>query len=155
MATQMLRRLPPAPGGAPLRREPRRCIRTVVTAAGGTHNTNDVVRVCTHTTCRKQGSRDVVGFFGEVVDHSRVTVKAGGCLGNCGSGPNVVFLPEGAHSRCSSLGLRTALVGECAVGGGTWVAQPQSDIACSGGQARQPEGGSRCATRAVSSGHVC
>jgi hypothetical protein len=97
MPIQLLRRLPTAHGGVPPRGGPLRCKPMVVTAAGGTHSSNDVVRVCTHTTCRKQGARDVVGFFRQVVDPQAVDVQEGGCLGNCGSGPNVVFLPEGTQ----------------------------------------------------------
>mmetsp|Transcript_21581 Transcript_21581/g.47369 ORF Transcript_21581/g.47369 Transcript_21581/m.47369 type:complete len:254 (-) Transcript_21581:208-969(-) len=66
-----------------------RTLRTLVTAEKGQNE----VRICTSTTCRKQGSQQVVRYFEELVDSSQVTVSESGCLGQCGSGPNLVLLP--------------------------------------------------------------
>jgi len=56
---------------------------------------NNQVRVCTNTTCRKQGSAQIVRHLKELVDPAQVSVETSGCLANCGSGPNVAFLPSG------------------------------------------------------------
>ncbi|CAA0828532.1 tetratricopeptide repeat (TPR)-containing protein [Striga hermonthica] len=52
------------------------------------------IRVCTNRTCRKQGSLDVFQLLTGISPPS-VTVKSCGCLARCGSGPNIVILPEG------------------------------------------------------------
>ncbi|XP_051116909.1 uncharacterized protein LOC127241754 [Andrographis paniculata] len=52
------------------------------------------IRVCTNRTCRKQGSLDAFQVFSGIAPPF-VTVKSCGCLGRCGSGPNVVIFPEG------------------------------------------------------------
>ncbi|MFK8182380.1 MAG: (2Fe-2S) ferredoxin domain-containing protein [Phormidesmis sp.] len=51
------------------------------------------IRVCQNTTCRKQGSAKVLAAFaaGTPAD---ITVEGSSCLGHCGSGPNVLILPE-------------------------------------------------------------
>jgi hypothetical protein len=87
----------------------RRGVVPTVAAGGSTE-----VRVCTHTTCRKQGSRDVLAFFNDVVDTRRVQCRESGCLGNCGSGPNVLFLPDGTVGVRGSLHLMPF---QCARGG--------------------------------------
>ncbi|KAK4750841.1 hypothetical protein SAY87_004323 [Trapa incisa] len=52
------------------------------------------VRVCTHRTCRKQGSFQTLETLSGLAP-ADVSVKTCGCLGRCGSGPNLVLLPEG------------------------------------------------------------
>ena len=51
------------------------------------------IRVCQNTTCRKQGAAKVLAAF-EKLAPNEVKVEASGCLGHCGSGPNVLILPE-------------------------------------------------------------
>lgn len=51
------------------------------------------ILVCQSRTCRKQGSAAVLEAFqsSPVTD---ITVVDSGCLGQCGSGPMVVVMPE-------------------------------------------------------------
>lgn len=51
------------------------------------------VQICQHRTCRKQGSVAVLAAF-QALPVPNVTVTASGCLGQCGSGPMVLVLPE-------------------------------------------------------------
>ena len=51
------------------------------------------VLVCQHETCPKQGASAVLKAFRSQAS-SDVVVKSVGCLGECGSGPMVVILPE-------------------------------------------------------------
>lgn len=51
------------------------------------------IRVCTNRTCRKQGSLDILQLLSGISPPS-VTVNSCGCLSWCGSGPNIVILPE-------------------------------------------------------------
>jgi (2Fe-2S) ferredoxin len=55
---------------------------------------NTIVEVCGGKTCRRQGALNTMQFFRQVVDEDKVTVKRVGCLGRCGSGPNVMLLPN-------------------------------------------------------------
>ncbi|PIN10728.1 hypothetical protein CDL12_02417 [Handroanthus impetiginosus] len=52
------------------------------------------IRVCTNRTCRKQGSLNALQVLSGIAPPF-VTVNSCGCLGRCGSGPNIVILPEG------------------------------------------------------------
>ena len=72
------------------RRPPSRTYASV-TIAGGS---NVEVRICTNSSCRKLGSKQVLQYFRELVDSSQVTVSPCGCLGQCGNGPNLVLLPS-------------------------------------------------------------
>ena len=51
------------------------------------------IRVCQNTTCRKQGAARVLSAFEEQAP-DEVFVEASSCLGHCGSGPNVLIVPE-------------------------------------------------------------
>ena len=51
------------------------------------------VLVCQNRTCRKQGAAKVLAAF-EKLSPSEVEVVASGCLGQCGSGPMVLVVPE-------------------------------------------------------------
>ena len=51
------------------------------------------VQVCQHRTCRKQGAAQVLAAF-TALPVPDVTVKASGCLGQCGNGPMVLVLPD-------------------------------------------------------------
>ncbi|MEZ2240727.1 ferredoxin [Microcoleus sp.] len=51
------------------------------------------VLVCQNRTCRKQGGAKVLAAF-ESLSPSEVAVVASSCLGQCGSGPMVLVMPE-------------------------------------------------------------
>lgn len=51
------------------------------------------VLVCQNRTCRKQGAAKVLAAF-QQLSTSEVAVVASGCLGQCGSGPMVLVMPE-------------------------------------------------------------
>ena len=51
------------------------------------------VLVCQHETCPRQGAAAVLKAFKSMAP-SDVEVISVGCLGECGSGPMVVVLPE-------------------------------------------------------------
>ncbi|KAL5537522.1 hypothetical protein UlMin_044754 [Ulmus minor] len=50
------------------------------------------IRVCTNRTCRRQGSFQTLEILTSLAP-ANVAVKSSGCLGRCGSGPNLVALP--------------------------------------------------------------
>lgn len=52
------------------------------------------VRVCTNRSCRKQGSFQTLETLSGIAPPN-VAVNSSGCLGKCGAGPNLVFLPDG------------------------------------------------------------
>ncbi|XP_045829647.1 uncharacterized protein LOC123921237 isoform X2 [Trifolium pratense] len=67
------------------------------------------LRVCTNRTCRRQGSFQTLETLSGIAPPN-VSVKSSGCLGCCGAGPNLVFLPDGliirhcgTASRCSEV----------------------------------------------------
>nr|WP_071590722.1 (2Fe-2S) ferredoxin domain-containing protein [Synechococcus sp. PCC 7336] len=51
------------------------------------------VLVCQNVTCHQQGSGKVLAAF-QLGAPSEVEVEPSGCLGQCGSGPMVLVLPE-------------------------------------------------------------
>jgi (2Fe-2S) ferredoxin len=51
------------------------------------------VLVCQSRSCRKQGAAEVLAAF-QSLTVTEVTVKASGCLGQCGNGPIVLVVPE-------------------------------------------------------------
>ena len=51
------------------------------------------VQICQHRTCRKQGAAKILSAFNSQ-SVPNVTVKACGCLGQCGNGPMVLMLPD-------------------------------------------------------------
>ncbi|KAJ1394278.1 Thioredoxin-like superfamily [Sesbania bispinosa] len=52
------------------------------------------IRVCTNRTCRRQGSFQTLETVSGLAPPN-VAVKSCGCLGRCGSGPNLLVLPDG------------------------------------------------------------
>ncbi|XP_010552156.1 PREDICTED: uncharacterized protein LOC104822590 isoform X2 [Tarenaya hassleriana] len=52
------------------------------------------MRVCTNRTCRRQGSLQILETLSSLSPPD-LLVKPCGCLGRCGSGPNLVVLPQG------------------------------------------------------------
>ncbi|XP_058732377.1 uncharacterized protein LOC131603921 [Vicia villosa] len=52
------------------------------------------IRVCTNRACRKQGSFQTLETLSGIAPPN-VAVKSSGCLGKCGAGPNLAFLPDG------------------------------------------------------------
>lgn len=60
------------------------------------------VRICGNTTCRRQGSLQVLDAARELAPDG-LTVRRTGCLGRCGAGPNLVLLPsELLVAHCST-----------------------------------------------------
>ena len=49
--------------------------------------------VCQNETCRQQGSKKVLAAF-QAETPPEIEVESTGCLGQCGSGPMVLLLPE-------------------------------------------------------------
>ncbi|KAF8089475.1 hypothetical protein N665_0505s0025 [Sinapis alba] len=56
------------------------------------------LRVCTNRTCRKQGSFQILETLTSLAP-PQLRVNPCGCLGRCGSGPNLVALPQGLFLR--------------------------------------------------------
>lgn len=56
------------------------------------------VRICTHKTCTRQGSRQVAQF-GKDLALPGVEVITSGCLGACGNGPNAVVIATRQNSN--------------------------------------------------------
>lgn len=67
--------------------------RARLTKAAAAAETQEI-RVCTNRTCRKQGSFQTLEVVTDLAPPD-ITVKSSGCLGRCGSGPNVALLPQG------------------------------------------------------------
>eukprot|EP00257_Ricinus_communis_P007776 XP_002524632.2 uncharacterized protein LOC8289783 isoform X2 [Ricinus communis] len=55
---------------------------------------DDEIRVCTNRTCRRQGSMQTLEIMRDL-SPPNVSVNSCGCLGRCGAGPNLAFLPQG------------------------------------------------------------
>lgn len=51
------------------------------------------VLVCQNTTCTQQGSAKILTLL-QAQAPASITVQRSGCLGQCGSGPMVLVLPE-------------------------------------------------------------
>ncbi|GMY24646.1 small glutamine-rich tetratricopeptide repeat-containing protein 2 isoform X2 [Fagus crenata] len=51
------------------------------------------IRVCTNRTCRKQGSLQTLQTLSAIAPPN-VTINSCACLGRCGSGPNLIALPN-------------------------------------------------------------
>jgi (2Fe-2S) ferredoxin len=49
------------------------------------------ILICQHLTCRKQGAADVLKAFQAMTNSG--AYQGSGCLGRCGSGPNILVLP--------------------------------------------------------------
>lgn len=56
-------------------------------------NLPPAVLLCQNCSCRKMGSTKVLQVFRELAPQG-VSVTACGCLGQCGSGPNAIVMPE-------------------------------------------------------------
>ena len=54
----------------------------------------------------------------ELVDPTQVTVSSSGCLGSCGAGPNLAFLPEGLIIKSVGTPARAAKLVEKLCAGG-------------------------------------
>ncbi|WCJ34723.1 tetratricopeptide repeat (TPR)-containing protein [Euphorbia peplus] len=55
---------------------------------------SEEIRVCTNRTCRRQGSFQTLEIIRDL-SPPHISVNSCGCLGRCGAGPNVAFLPDG------------------------------------------------------------
>ncbi|KAF8014618.1 hypothetical protein BT93_H0433 [Corymbia citriodora subsp. variegata] len=82
----------------PKRRRPA----AAASRAAGSSSELSEVRVCTNRTCRRQGSFQTLEALSGLAPPG-VAVKSCGCLGRCGSGPNLALLPEGVIvSHCGT-----------------------------------------------------
>ncbi|KAJ9509379.1 hypothetical protein QJQ45_001827 [Haematococcus lacustris] len=52
------------------------------------------LHVCTGQVCKRQGSKQVLKLLQDLHLQPAVAVVECGCLGGCGSGPNIMLLPE-------------------------------------------------------------
>lgn len=61
-----------------------------------TTTTTTEVRICTNKTCRRQGSEAIAKLSSDLEGslHGAIRTVRSGCLGVCGAGPNVAFLPQ-------------------------------------------------------------
>lgn len=76
------------------------------------------IRVCTNRTCRRQGSIQTLETLAGIAPPT-VSVKSCGCLGLCGSGPNIVALPGPVLVSHVGTPVRAAAVMMKFVGGGS------------------------------------
>ncbi|KAL5721676.1 hypothetical protein ACHQM5_005291 [Ranunculus cassubicifolius] len=67
------------------------------------------IRVCVNRTCGKQGSRETFEILSAIAP-PQVSVTTSGCLGKCGSGPNLVILPQVVFVSHCATPARTAQV---------------------------------------------
>lgn len=51
------------------------------------------ILICQHLTCRKQGADKVLQAFRSEDISTEIVCEGSGCLGRCGSGPNILVLP--------------------------------------------------------------
>jgi len=64
------------------------------------------LHICLHKTCKSQGADINYSFAQAFTEIPSVTFKESGCLGNCGSGPNVLLEK---HKTSSERGIITGL----------------------------------------------
>ncbi|KAK1326830.1 hypothetical protein QJS10_CPA01g00117 [Acorus calamus] len=76
------------------------------------------IRICVNRTCRRQGSMDALETLSGIVP-AGVSVTSCGCLGRCGSGPNLVVLPGGVTVSHCGTAARAAQVVEALFGRGS------------------------------------
>lgn len=71
-----------------------RPISTITTSIPNSNSNSETseIRVCNNRTCRRQGSIQTLETLAGIAPPN-VVVKSCGCLGRCGSGPNIVALP--------------------------------------------------------------
>ncbi|XP_078151011.1 uncharacterized protein LOC144546336 [Carex rostrata] len=67
---------------------------TVHASATSTSTEKIELRVCVNRTCARQGSRETLLTISGLAPPG-LSVVSCGCLGRCGTGPNVVVLPKG------------------------------------------------------------
>ncbi|XP_042481899.1 uncharacterized protein LOC122062376 [Macadamia integrifolia] len=65
--------------------------------------------VCVNRTCRRQGSRETLEILSGLAP-ADVSINSCGCLGRCGSGPNLVVLPDSIMVRLCGTPSRAAEV---------------------------------------------
>ncbi|KAI3898113.1 hypothetical protein MKX03_021712 [Papaver bracteatum] len=70
------------------------------------------IRVCVNKACSKQGSRETLEVLSGI-SPPNIIIKSCGCLGKCGSGPNLVVLPEGVLVSHVGTPMKTAQVLAC------------------------------------------
>ncbi|CAN8269161.1 unnamed protein product [Cochlearia groenlandica] len=86
------------------------------------------IRVCTNRTCRKQGSFQILETLTALAPPGLV-VNPCGCLGRCGSGPNLVALPQGLLLRHCATPSRAAEILFSLCGDGREASSLSSSVA--------------------------
>lgn len=82
------------------------------------------VRVCTNRTCRRQGSFQTLETLSSLAPPN-VAVRPCGCLGRCGSGPNLVLLPDGfIVGHCGTAARSAEIMASLFAGGDNYGQDP-------------------------------
>ncbi|KAI3921064.1 hypothetical protein MKX01_036043 [Papaver californicum] len=74
------------------------------------------IRVCVNKACSEQGSRETLEILSGI-SPPNIIIKSCGCLGKCGSGPNLVVLPDGVLINHVGTPAKTAQVLACFITG--------------------------------------
>ncbi|KAI3703710.1 hypothetical protein L1987_73904 [Smallanthus sonchifolius] len=98
----------PNPHLFPPPRVKSKSIHAVAAAAAAAAEANEI-RVCTNRTCRRQGSIEVLQVLSGIAPPS-ISVNSCGCLGQCGTGPNLVILPSATFVNHCATAARAAEV---------------------------------------------
>ncbi|XP_057417965.1 uncharacterized protein LOC130712142 isoform X2 [Lotus japonicus] len=82
------------------------------------------IRVCTNRTCRRQGSFQTLETLSSLAPPN-VAVRPCGCLGRCGSGPNLVLLPDGfIVGHCGTAARSAEIMASLFAGGDNYGQDP-------------------------------
>ncbi|CAN1789306.1 Protein STIP1 homolog [Linum perenne] len=103
------------PSPLPLPPQPSSSFSSVSRTRASVRAQTNEIRVCTNHTCRKQGSFQTLDLLTGIAPPT-VVVNRCGCLGSCGSGPNVAILPQGVIRYHCGTASRAALLMSEAVG---------------------------------------
>ncbi|KAI3982920.1 hypothetical protein MKX01_010403 [Papaver californicum] len=74
------------------------------------------IRVCVNKACSKQGSRETLEILSGI-SPPNIIIESCGCLGKCGSGPNLVVLPDGVIINHVGTPAKTAQLLACFITG--------------------------------------
>jgi hypothetical protein len=113
---------------------------------------------CVRRTCRHEGSMNIADAARELAPPG-VTVERTGCLGKCGTGPNLMLLPSGLTiSYCSTPAqLAQLLERQCVNGQGTHTVLQALEVRRSAlrlvGRLRWRSANSRASTSAAAAAH--
>lgn len=75
----------------------RRCPQPASCSAVQLHDSAPYkLMICTHKTCKKQGSKQILKFASDLALPQVDAIECG-CLGNCGNGPNAMLVAPGGR----------------------------------------------------------